>query len=667
VAALCGCAFVVNGFFVKHFGQPSFLAAASWIPWVLVATLDVLTRPGRGTTSRLALAGAGSFLAGQPQIALHTAYAAALVALVTRWRRAAAPMRTVLVALAGASALALLLVGAQLLPTMELAARSARADLPWSTVASGAFHAVDAIRFAVEEFFGTPLTGDEWASLFPKADGFYLRTQLNSFFVGTPLFLLAILGMCGARTRSAALPFTVLFIVAGLLAFATPLARLAHATLPGFAFARLDRVGALLVVAQIVPAGLAASELATSRGREMRRWAIGVFVLAVVGTAAVGVVGQALPARLGAADAPAVLDPAILARTLPRVAMAAAFAVCTAATWWALPGRAASLVPIGLAIVQLVLFAAPYRADRRPEQVFAPSPGIERLRAALDADARHGGGRFMRFGKDLPVRPFPTSSVLPPSTNVPYRLRDLQGYNALADRSLGEALERATGEPLFSFGIWTGRRIVEPERGRSLEHPLLDALAVRAVVGAELPIAYGWTEVPCEGFRLAVNDEFLPRVRLVERGRGVSQDEMNAILSSGRMEPHVEALWVGEGSIDADVPAGNPGEIEILEDSWNRVRVRALSHAEAILVVADSYDTNWRVTIDGEAAPLLRVWGVVRGVRLPAGSHLVDMSYRPRSLVVGAGATGAGLLGLAALWGAGRRRRGHAPPVDGTL
>jgi hypothetical protein len=182
---------------------------------------------------------------------LHSAYAAAWVALVTRWRRAAAPMRTVLVALAGASALALLLVGAQLLPTMELAARSARADLPWSTVASGAFHAVDAIRFAVEEFFGTPLTGDEWASLFPKADGFYLRTQLNSFFVGTPLFLLAILGMCGARTRSAALPFTVLFIVAGLLAFATPLARLAHATLPGFAFARLDRVGALLVVAII--------------------------------------------------------------------------------------------------------------------------------------------------------------------------------------------------------------------------------------------------------------------------------------------------------------------------------------------------------------------------------------------------------------------------------
>ena len=127
--------------------------------------------------ARLALAGALLFLAGQPQTAFHGAYAAAIVVgtalLQRRIREGEAPRSPLPVAgaLAGAGVLAVLLVSAQLLPTMDLASRSARAVLPYSTVVSGAFHPVDAIRFAVPEFFGTPLTRDEWSALFPRGEG----------------------------------------------------------------------------------------------------------------------------------------------------------------------------------------------------------------------------------------------------------------------------------------------------------------------------------------------------------------------------------------------------------------------------------------------------------------------------------------------------------------
>ncbi len=648
VAMLGGCAFVLNGFFVKHFGQPAFLAAAAWLPWVMVAAQDVVARPDRRAIARLALVGAGTFLAGQPQIALYGAYAAAVVALVTALRRGR-ERRAVLFAFAAAGALALLLVAAQLLPTLELARRSARADLPWSTVASGAFHAVDAVRFGVEEFFGTPLTGDEWAFIFPRADGFYLRTQLNSFFVGTPVFLLALHGMTSSRTRSACAPFTALFFAAAAIAFGTPLARAAYEFLPGFDFARLDRAGALLVIAQIVPAGLAANDLATRGGRSLRAKGIGVALLAVGGAVAAAGVGDDWARRLS-------VEAGLFERLPGRVAAAATFAALTGLAWWLAPSRVAALSGFGLAVVQLTFFAAPYRGDRRPEEVFAPAPGIETLRAVLDADAAHGGGRLLRFGRDLPVRPYPTSSVLPPSTNVPYRLRDLQGYNALSDRTLGETLERATKESLFSDGIWTGRRIVEPERSASLEHPLLDALAVRAVVGAELPRASGWTEIPCEGFRLAINDEALPRFRLVRAGRGVTPETWDDMLATRRMTPREEVIWLGEGVVEAPRTDAAASELEVLEDSWNRVAVRTRTDREAVLVVADAYDAGWRTTIDGVPAPLLRAWGVVRGVRVPAGNHVVEMSYRPRSVVVGIFATLVGFLAVAALLGSVRPR-----------
>ncbi len=681
VAAAAGCVFALNGFFAKHFGQPPFLAAASWLPWVILAALRAATRPSVRAGAYLALAGAGTFLAGQPQMALHAAYAAALAAVVA-WGTAAAPrpppVRTLLV-FAGAGTMAVALVAAQLLPSLDLAARSARAELAWATVASGAFHAVDALRFACEELFGSPLTGDEWAWLFPRGDGFYLRTQINSVFAGTPILVLALYGMAARGTRRAAAPCTALFVAGVVIAFGAPPAQLAHRFLPGFDFARLDRAGAVVVLAQLVPAALAAAALARGRGGRGRRiYGIAVLVAAAAAVALARAAGNDLPRWLGASPEAMAggFDPATLARVPARVAAAAGFAAAAGVAFLLPASRAAALLPLAAAAAQLFAFAAPYRGDRPPADVFAPSAGIEQLHALLAADEERGGGRFLRFGRDQPVRPYPISSVLPPSTNVPYTLRDLQGYNALSDRSLGEALERALGEPLFSWGIWSGRRIVEPVDPRSLEHPLLDALAVRAVVGAALPPAAGWTPVPCDGFALARNEEALPRVTLAFAGRGVSGAEMAARLAAGRLDPAREALWVGEGSVGAPETSEHEAHaLELLADEPERLLVRTQADAEALVVVADALDPGWTATVDGAPAPVLPVWGLVRGVRVPAGGpHLVEMRYRPAGWPAGAAVSLLAAAALAVTLAAAEGRRGPRPtrerrvdPDPGTL
>jgi hypothetical protein len=676
VAALCGVAFVANGYFAKHFGQPPFLATASWIPWVIALGLDVLRRPGLGRAALLGLAGGFLLLAGQPQIALHGAYAAGIVLAGVCLADPAARARTVprIGTLGVAGALAALLAAAQLIPTIELASRSARAALPYATVISGSFHPVDAVRFLVPEFFGTPLTLDEWGHGFSRGDGFYLRHSINSIFAGTPIFLLAMWGMFSPRTRRAALPFTLLFAVSVLVAFGSPLARLAYEVLPGFRFSRIDRVGFLVILAQAGLAGLAAGDLARRGGRGRRIYGASIGLAAVGGMLVVSSLGDSLPERLGADPGrlpPGGLPPESVAHVLERTRTAALFAGGTAIALLLPASRVVSWIPLALAAVQLFLFAAPYRGDRPPGAVFADSPAIERLADLLDEDRAHGGGRFIRFGRDLPVRPYPLSSALPPSTNVPYRLRDVQGYNALTDRRLGEMLEIALGEDVFSHGIWSGRRIVAPTRAESMEHPLLDALAVRAAVGGVPFTAEGWRPVSSSGFGIWRNLEALPRVRLVDRGRGISPEKMKEILATGAFDPAREAIWVGYGEVRGrsdDKAEAFAGSVEVLSDTWNDLVIRTNAPGERTLVIADSFSRGWSARVDREPAEILPVYGLIRGVVLPPGPHDVELRYRPSSFRRGVALSLLGLLltGAAlAIPGRDRGRKKDAEP--GTL
>jgi hypothetical protein len=661
LALLAGCAWAMNGYFAKHFGQPTFLATAAWMPWVLLAAVRVARRADAPEIALLGLAGALTFLAGQPQLALFAAYSALAVAVplwigargrsdTPRWAR-------VIAAFLAAGALAVLTASAQLLPTRALAELSARADLPWASVVSGALHPVEWIRFLVPDFFGSPVTGDEWSTLFPRGDGFYLPNQMNSVFAGTPVLALALWAMFARRTRGAALPFTLLFAAAALVTFGSPAARLAFELLPGFGFARIDRAGSVVVLALIVPAAMGAADLATARGRGRKIFGAALILAAAAGLATVKLQGAGLPLLLGADPArlpDGGLDAARVARILQRTAVAGGFLAATGAAFLLPASRTAARLPLALACLQLFLFASPYRIDRKPEEVYPPSAELDRLRTLLDSGERDGGGRLMRFARDMPIQPSPLSAVLPPSTNVPYELRDLQGYNALADRKLGDALEAAWGEGVFSHGIWTGRRIVAPDREAALEHPLLDALSVRAAVSGRSFRAAGWVAQPSSAFVLQRNLDALPRVRLAAGGSGVSAERMEQLLRAGSFDPRGRVLWVGEGDAGADIAP--TGTAWVAQDTWNELSVRTRTDAEAVLVVADSWSRGWTATVDGEPVGILAVYGLVRGVVVPAGDHVVRMLYVPPGLRLGTvlSLVGLALAGTALAVGRGR-------------
>jgi hypothetical protein len=101
-----------------------------------------------------------------------------------------------------------------------------------------------------------------------------------------------------------------------------------------------------------------------------------------------------------------------------------------------------------------------------------------------------------------------------------------------------------------------------------------------------------------------------------------------------------------------------PGSSELaLRDGPNRVTIRAVLDAPGYLVLADTWYPGWHARVDDEPAPLLRANHAFRAVQLTAGEHIVDLVYRPTSVLVGAASSVAtlGLMLLGVI--AGPRRR----------
>ncbi len=73
----------------------------------------------------------------------------------------------------------------------------------------------------------------------------------------------------------------------------------------------------------------------------------------------------------------------------------------------------------------------------------------------------------------------------------------------------------------------------------------------------------------------------------------------------------------------------------IVDYNPNSVDIATTSTQPGILVLTDSYDPNWSVTVDDAPARLLRVDTALRGVCVPAGEHHVRFDYQPKAFVVG--------------------------------
>jgi hypothetical protein len=68
------------------------------------------------------------------------------------------------------------------------------------------------------------------------------------------------------------------------------------------------------------------------------------------------------------------------------------------------------------------------------------------------------------------------------------------------------------------------------------------------------------------------------------------------------------------------------------ENSPNSIRLEVTTPNWGLLVLTDHYYPGWLATVDGKEVSVLRANGVMRGVFVQPGKHLVEFSYEPKSL-----------------------------------
>ncbi|MBP7797331.1 MAG: YfhO family protein [Thermoanaerobaculaceae bacterium] len=96
------------------------------------------------------------------------------------------------------------------------------------------------------------------------------------------------------------------------------------------------------------------------------------------------------------------------------------------------------------------------------------------------------------------------------------------------------------------------------------------------------------------------------------------------------------------------------GSVEEEVVGGHRARWRCHVDApQAVLLLSRTPDPGWRFWVDGRPVPVTQGPGILHGVAVPAGEHVVEARYRPRGLVVGLGVS---LLGALAWVGVAWRR-----------
>jgi len=146
---------------------------------------------------------------------------------------------------------------------------------------------------------------------------------------------------------------------------------------------------------------------------------------------------------------------------------------------------------------------------------------------------------------------------------------------------------------------------------------------------------------------------------LTPESRRADAEEALALLREARFDFRREVILEGaatNGGVPGACTVGgcDPSRTTVtrLEAAPERLAFRTEATVPTHLVVAVNYAPGWRAEVDGQTAPLARADFTLMAVPLPAGTHVVALSYRPPGFAV---ALVASLLGLGVLLAGGAR------------
>src|SRR5215831_11609485 len=136
------------------------------------------------------------------------------------------------------------------------------------------------------------------------------------------------------------------------------------------------------------------------------------------------------------------------------------------------------------------------------------------------------------------------------------------------------------------------------------------------------------------------NGRPMPRAWLAPETRVLDESAMLEVIRSGRFadgskwDPATTGLI--EAPLRSDLIPNSPGSAQITRYEPNQIDIRTKADGPSLLVLGENHYPGWRTYVDGRAVDTVRVDYNLRGAVLPLGEHLVEFSYQPKSVIIGA-------------------------------
>lgn len=569
--------------------QLAVLEAGVWLPLVLLGIFQATRGPRPGWLC-IVLAGVAlglSLLAGHPQTSLFTIYVALAFLAVRLWqhqraRRGLFVRRFVLAAiLLGVVAGGLAAV--QLLPGLEYTRLSTREELNVDDKGNGfPFQDIAQVLF--------PGFVSEWSPLYVGIAGLALavlavwkRAPLSLFFGITALIGLGLSFGKG----------TILYDVAYLL-------------VPGASWFRgQERAAFLIAHSASVLAGLGTAIVLSWRTSDLvdtRRLRRGLLGLALICTLAAGVWFVLWRGPDGATYEDE-LRPAVFAALLAWLAVAIV-------PWIAQSPRSARRALLLVALVAFDLFSVTqggpnYESIPAGDRLAEPAMVAHLRDDLLPPGARVDGQRGVRENYGTLYR-LPdingTSPLRLKGINAILKLPDDRTWDLLAVRYVLRDWEQLMA---LSTIVDTAQDPFGPYNVHLLDAPRDFAqLAYEARVVGSDGEAYGIAGDPGYDIRL------LQRVVLLDRDPGITLP---------------------------DAPPDIPGEVTVTRFEPERITLQVEAPSAAVLALSLPDYPGWQATINGDSAGILRAYGGLSALALPAaGSYAITLAYKPWTATAGA-------------------------------
>jgi hypothetical protein len=647
--ALVGAAvWMCSGPFQEMLTHTHHFAGAAWMPWVLHALDRLLVEPSVRSALGLAALAATQVLAGSGDLCLLTAFigvgylASLLLAGEVRSPRAALGM------LAGVTIpFAAALGAAQWLPTVVLLMASSRNALGLPDNTYWSLHPASLLELVVPRVLsGLPISDGVRAALYESREPLYA-----CLYLGAPALVLIVLGFGTRRLAKFALcGFGISLLVAlghytafyaWLIRF-TPLALLRYPTKYTLASAFF---WSLLVA--VATEGWLQGE-AAPRARRRAGWVGGLLAaVALAGALAVG-------------RAPGLLAPLLEPDSIQQT--------------WAPPALAAklSLTAAGLAVAGLLAWFAPTRwAWLLPALVVADlayvGRGVNPAGPRELLEFRPQASRLTEAGARLYV-----STHLPRSWLPSQVVRMPGGWQREWAVALGtqELMWPPTGTRWGLRGSFDGdftglappalsrlTSVLWAAEGKPLGLRLLQLAAVDYVIVADENSWPGFEEagrfdsVLEHPIRVLRVPQSLPLAYAVGKARVAAEPEAIRVLASGAFDPTSEVVLASGEALSGEASPAFKSSVREVGRRPDAISLEVDANAAGYVVLVEGYDPGWSASVDGQPTGVVPANVLFRAVAIPAGSHLVELRYRPRAVVVGAWLSLFGLLAAAVtLW-----------------